>query len=130
MFDWHTAVYYREKNELLLENVTKEKLEQANIELCRIRKDLQCRIMKLEETQRDRIRAYLIAIDGICIWNDIGKVILSGNEKADPDGALLAEKLEKWFQYYCGIWREVSRESELWRVREVVDWYADFLRKK
>ena len=130
LFDWHTAVYYREKNELLLENVTKEKLEQANIELCRIRKDLQCRIMKLEEMQRYRIRAYLIAIDGICIWNDIGKVILSGNEKADPDGALLAEKLEKWFQYYCGIWREVSRESELWRVREVVDWYANFLRKK
>ena len=130
LFDWHTAVYYKEKNELLTEEITKEKLEQANTEILRIREELQYRIMKLEETQRYRIRAYLIAIDAICIWNDIGKVILSGNEKADPDGALLAEKLEKWFQYYCGIWREVSRESELWRVREVVDWYANFLRKK
>ena len=129
LFDWHTAVYYKEKNELLTEEITKEKLEQANTEILRIREELQYRIMKLEETQRYRIRAYLIAIDAICIWNDIGKVILSGNEKVDPDGALLAEKLEKWFQYYCGIWREVSRESELWRVREVVDWYANFLRK-
>ena len=129
LFDWHTAVYYKEKNELLTEEITKEKLEQANTEILRIREELQYRIMKLEETQRYRIRAYLIAIDAICIWNDIGKVILSGNEKADPDGALPAEKLEKWFQYYCGIWREVSRESELWRVREVVDWYANFLRK-
>jgi hypothetical protein len=26
------------------------------------------------------------------------------------------------------MWREVSRESELWRIREVCTWYANELR--
>ena len=42
--------------------------------------------------------------------------------------AALATRLERWFRRYQQMWREVSRESELWRIREVCTWYANELR--
>ncbi|MCD8076263.1 MAG: family 20 glycosylhydrolase [Lachnospiraceae bacterium] len=40
----------------------------------------------------------------------------------------LASKIEEWFYLYKKIWRKVSRESELFRLQEVIDWCADTLR--
>ena len=37
--------------------------------------------------------------------------------------------LEEWFYDYKALWRSVSRESELYRIQNVVYWYADFLRE-
>lgn len=46
------------------------------------------------------------------------------------DSALqaLAGRLEEWFMAYKNNWRVSSRESELYRVQEVIFWYADLLR--
>ena len=38
-----------------------------------------------------------------------------------------ARALEGWLQRYEAQWREVSKESELWRIRDVTLWYASRL---
>ena len=66
---------------------------------------------------------WLIAAEGVRLWNHAGHAVSAGEK--DP---ALATRLEKWFRRYQPMWREVSRESELWRIREVCTWYGDVLR--
>lgn len=47
-------------------------------------------------------------------------------EESSP--AALASRLEEWFYQYKRLWRTVSREGELARVQEVINWTADRLR--
>lgn len=47
-------------------------------------------------------------------------------EESDP--AALASRLEEWFYQYKRLWRTVSREGELARVQDVINWTADRLR--
>ncbi len=44
------------------------------------------------------------------------------------EGTRLAAELEEWFLFYKEVWRSVSRESELYRIQDVVFGYADLLR--
>ena len=41
----------------------------------------------------------------------------------------LAEKFEEWFYDYSVIWRKTNKESELYRIREVVKYTCDYLRE-
>lgn len=41
----------------------------------------------------------------------------------------MAEKLEQWMYEYKEVWRESSKESELYRNEEVFYWYCDLLRE-
>ena len=43
---------------------------------------------------------------------------------------MLAEELEKWLYHYKEIYRSVSKESELYRIQELIVWYGDYLRMK
>lgn len=67
--------------------------------------------------------SYDITIDGIVIWNEIGRVVA----QEEKDSAL-AERLERWFMAYKSLWRETSRERDLAYISEIVFWYADLLR--
>ncbi len=40
----------------------------------------------------------------------------------------LATRLEEWFYQYKIVWRSISRESELYRIQNVIFWCADALR--
>lgn len=41
----------------------------------------------------------------------------------------LAAELETWMYEYKEVWREDSKESELYRIEEVFYWYSDLLRR-
>ena len=41
----------------------------------------------------------------------------------------LAAQLETWMYEYKEVWREDSKESELYRIEEVFYWYSDLLRR-
>jgi hypothetical protein len=41
----------------------------------------------------------------------------------------MASKLESWLMDYCNDWRAVSRESELFRIKEFV-WQICFILRK
>ncbi len=79
--------------------------------------------LHMEAARRTMVMNWLIAAEGVQLWNHVGHTVSAGEKNP-----ALAAKLEKWFRRYQQMWREVSRESELWRIREVCTWYADELR--
>ncbi len=77
----------------------------------------------MDAADRPIIANYLTAAEAIRLWNHAGHAVAAGEKNP-----ALATGLERWFRRYQAMWREVSKESELWRVREMTAWYADRLR--
>lgn len=73
--------------------------------------------------QRRRMAPYFIMSQGQRLLNRFGAVLCGGEDKA------LAVELETWYQSYKNLWHRSSRESELYRIGEVIFWMADFLRR-
>ena len=74
--------------------------------------------------ERKRLMPYFLMSDGQKLLNRFA-LWLSGQGE---DEKRLAGELEGWYQEYKTRWRETSRESELYRIGEVVFWLADRLR--
>ena len=87
----------------------------------------------LSEAGRKALPAYFLHARGQQIFNSIAGTIAKGKLEMDCSAAEppveLAAKLEKWFYDYKNLWRQDSKESELYRVQDVIFWYADELRK-
>lgn len=77
------------------------------------------------------ICAYILMGEGQKLLSMTGKVLYerSLNRRESYDGGELAVKLEYWLAQYSKLWRSVSKESELFRIVEVISWYADRLRE-
>lgn len=139
VFGWEKAVYYKERG---FDGLTKEEaasvtagLADADEALRRL-EDIEGRIRKmmpaLPERTKGILHACLVAIKGAELFQEIGAVIADRVCHRRPavaaQGMNLAAELEEWFMFYKEVWRSVSRESELYRIEEVVFWYADLLR--
>lgn len=79
--------------------------------------------LHMDAAHRPMIACWLAAAEGIRLWNHAAHAVSAGRRDA-----ALAAQLERWLYRYERMWREISRESELWRVRDVAVWYADELR--
>lgn len=102
-----------------------EKLSQITEKICHIVPDMAAE-------KRALIKPYLVAIRGMELIQKTG-VALGAREHREEmvfpvDARELASELENWFYDYKEVWRSVSRESELYRIQNVVFWYADYLR--
>jgi hypothetical protein len=91
-------------------------------------------LKQMDSRNRPLVKPYLVAAEGIRLFNSIGATISSllydvPNEEA-KDPMKLAVDLEYWFYSYKEIWRQVSKESELYRLQNLVMRYADFLRDR
>ncbi len=73
--------------------------------------------------EKRRMAPYFITAEGMKLLNRYAAV-LAGT----PDQTLAAD-LECWYQEYKTLWRRTSRESELYRIGEVIFWMADYCRK-
>lgn len=147
IFSWFYAVVYKEKcqgrlpfeNEWLsLARVKWDTMEEAGERLARLEGELYGMAGDMPERSRKRVYAYLLAAEGIGIFNQIGSAVQRRERQKEmgistlelrPDFGL-AEELECWYRRYRQLWHTVSRESELYRIREVVEWYGDFLRER
>lgn len=87
----------------------------------------------LDTGKRDQVKPYIVAAEGIILFNTIGATLCKEKYGMDNEAAAnpktLAEELEHWFYTYKEVWRSVSRESELYRIQNVMIWYADRLRE-
>ena len=79
--------------------------------------------LHMDAANRPMVARWLVAAEAIRLWNHVGHAVAEGRKDAN-----LAARLERWLRRYEAMWREVSRESELWRIRDVAVWYADQLR--
>ena len=72
---------------------------------------------------RWRISSYLLIIEGIQIFNEMGPTILKQKQSFE-----LAARLETWYMSYKELWRSTSKEGDLHHLSEIIFWYADLLR--
>lgn len=77
-----------------------------------------------EMEQPERLLPYFLMSDGQKLLNRYA-LWLSGREE---DTKALAAELEGWYREYRNLWYKTSRESELYRIGEVIFWMADSLR--
>ncbi|MCR5755243.1 MAG: beta-N-acetylhexosaminidase [Acetatifactor sp.] len=87
---------------------------------------------KLPAYAKQVVNAYILMAEGQKLLGHIGATLRSCESgKKYPstmDNCTLAVAWEKWFMKYKELWRTTSKESELYRLSEVVFWYADRLR--
>lgn len=134
VFQWRDAVMLKEKGRA---EMTPEEIERIPTVLDRLdewKEKLYEAIPHLAPEGRTLADAYLMAVHGMELFQKVGRIFLRGTRTEQPvpsnDRQKLAEELEKWFYHYKRIWRTVSRESELYRIEEVIFWYADRLREE
>lgn len=139
VFDWEAAVKYREMilwEKFEIKDVFKSDrlndLDKYVNKLKAMKSKLYTHINQLKEGKRSEILHYINALEAIEVFNEIGNIIwkqtnedsnISKNECYEAAG-----KLELWFYDYKKLWRKNCRESELYRIQEVINWYADYLR--
>ena len=109
-----------------------EKLESVNKALLEVKEELSACMKDVTEEQRKLVAAYILAADGCRYWNELATFVhkkeIQKQEFDKESAGILAANLEQWFYYYKRLWRTVSRESELYRIQELVGWYCDYLR--
>lgn len=74
--------------------------------------------------EKQRMLPYFIMSDGQKLLNRFAAYIYGREEEPKA----LAAELESWYHEYKQLWRRSSRESELYRLGEVIFWMADTLR--
>ena len=138
-FDWEAAVKYREMilwKKFEIKDVFRadrlNDLAKYENELKAIKCKLYTHINQLKESKRSEVLHYINALEAIEVFNEIGNIIW---KKTNEDSNIsknkcyeAAGKLELWFYDYKKLWRKNCRESELYRIQEVINWYADYLR--
>lgn len=141
-FAWMTMVQFKEccavgtnkkqGSDLILEK--QDSLQEAGaknlcIEKCE-QQLLRC-IKSMDSRTKEAVKPYLLAAEGMKIKNRIGAVLLKyvKGEAAGEAAGELANELETWYLQYRMLWYTLSKESELYRISQVIYWYADFLRE-
>ncbi|MBR3607179.1 MAG: family 20 glycosylhydrolase [Lachnospiraceae bacterium] len=139
-FNWYDLVWWKEKLANDKEGLyakeagnimargkkqkeVKEKLEQGILQI-------KTEMMYLDSQMRREIYSYLHGLEGMILFHKIGGYLLEREEGRIRFDNGLASKLEEWYLEYKRLWRKSSKESELYRIGEVIFWYADLLRER
>ena len=80
-------------------------------------------VQHMDSSSAGILHCWLNACEGIIVWNLVGAAVQNKHKDA-----ALAQRLERWLWQYEQQWMQVSKPSELWRIREMVRWYAALLR--
>ena len=90
------------------------------------------RLSQIEEDRRESIAPILHMAEGQILINTILSVLarehLGYQDVHTEDPKALAEALEIWYYEYRRQWHKISRESELYRIGDLIFWLADYLR--
>jgi hexosaminidase len=142
VFEWYHIVRYREmetkgnsmdERVQYLASLDFSRAEEANSRLQELVGKLYQSIPALSDQVRYLAQAYILAAEGMMIFNRIGSFPSQTEGQTgkiayrELDG--LAQSLENWFYHYKECWRRSSKESELYRIQDVIVWYADRLRE-
>lgn len=106
---------------------------EVNEEIDRCQEELCARMPQMDSRGRKRMLPYLIMSDGQKLLNRLAVAVTGKHLGKTSDITVcpvaLAADLERWYQEYKRLWYRTSRESELYRLGEVIFWLADRLRK-
>ena len=139
-FCWGDLVVWKEKftkdvkigEELIdkMNQVNLEELREESKKVLEIEEELYSLLGKVED--KEAMQEFIVSTQGISIITDIFTEIISKeiyNKNLDKDKAVsLAKKFDFWFYDYSKIWRKYNKESELYRIREVIQYTCEYLR--
>ena len=129
--DVGTSMYEKAKNEMM--QVSESKLKTA---VSRCYEIINC--LKQNDSGsyvylQEEMLEYYLAARGVALMQELTLIIKNreyGQDVKPLDTTYeLASKLEYWLMDYCTEWRTVSRESELYRIKEFVWQICSILRK-
>lgn len=132
VYSWRNLVHHKTwaqgdldapRAESPLKHAEDERMACADAAIAQAEDGLHTCCSQMDSVSRDMIARWLVAAEAIRLWNHAGHAVSAGRKDN-----VLAGRLERWLRRYEAMWREVSRESELWRIRDVTTWYADQLR--
>lgn len=89
-------------------------------------------LVGVEEEKRKYIAPILHMAEGQILINTmfgVFKNVHDGQQNQCVDKKALAEAFEIWYYEYRRQWHKISRESELYRIGEVIFWLADYIRE-
>lgn len=129
--DFNTCLYDHSKAKII--ETTPEQLS-ASIRRC---KEILVDMAKLYGTGstagQEAFREFYLSARGVALMQETAMVIKKFEYGQEVDllesPRALAAKLEYWLSDYCEAWRMVSRESELFRIREFFSQICLILRK-
>ncbi len=89
------------------------------------------KLSAVRQERREDVCAYILMGEGQILLTLTGKALYdhSRGRKTDTDAGALAVRLENWLMEYKKLWRTASKESELFRIVDVICWYTDRLRE-
>lgn len=139
-FDWFSLVWYKER---LRHKPVKEKYEYVAKRLEKLSEDVLPINQRVDELVRelknegshvdsgfrDMLYSYKLSAEGVKLFNLLGAFAIKGNRDIGILPVDLAVRLENWLYDYKNLWRTTSKESELGRIVEVIDFYCDLLRR-
>ncbi len=136
-FEWWNAVINYENrelgaNEMEMRNLERfedvEKIRKSDAALVEISEQLRANGVNMDSSARSQIGNYIVTIEGIRIFNEIGLALAEENKGKPVERPELADRLEVWFMSYKEQWRSTSREGDLHHISDIIFWYADLLR--
>ena len=131
---WEEVVAFKERYDTLkakLETFDVEYLENEYKKARKVEDELISMLNDIEN--KYDIQELIIAVEGMGLFNeffinvmkyDLGKE----NSKLIYEPKKLAENIEVWFYDYSRVWRMRNKESELYRIREVIQYICKYLR--
>jgi len=140
-FLWESLVDYKEES---TKTESKEKMDEffgtfnlehvlvANDKLALAIEQMYQVMCSMDSSKRSVVKAYLIIAKGMMLFNTLGATIGQyQHQKENPlaiSPLILAVDLEYWFKDYKELWRSHCKEGELYRIQNIIFWYADLLR--
>jgi HEPN domain-containing protein len=132
---WSFLVEYKEKKQKKIRKEIVVQAYQANDKLEKAVEKMYHNMIHMESAVRSVVKAYLIMAKGLILFYTVLVTLYEKIHKKDSihqelivDPLTLASNLEYWFMDYKKLWRSQSKEGELYRIQEIVFWYADCLR--
>ncbi|ADO78183.1 glycoside hydrolase family 20 zincin-like fold domain-containing protein [Halanaerobium praevalens] len=143
-FGWEMIVRFQEMNKLkradqrvtaYFADFEPDLVKKANQKIKKQVQKIYQSLSSVALDKKSKLQAYLIAAQAMLLFNKIALLInnlKSGNLKSELksnfNSKQLAVDLEYFLKDYHQLWLSISRESEFYRIRDIINWYADYLR--
>jgi len=129
--DFGSCLYENAKKDIM--QATEEQLVTAITHCAKTINSLKQNVAGYYTSHQEELSEFYLAARGVALMQELALVIKKyeyGQNVCLPEPPFgLASKLEYWLMDYCEAWRAVSRESELYRIKEFFSQICSILRK-
>ncbi len=124
--------FYAQSKKLMM-SYDESKIKTAYTEIREIEENISALYQAVYEDRKIDVAEFLVAADGLALFQALLLVIKKKYFDQTTTGLIykpseLAIKLEYWFTSYKSVWRKRNKESELFRIKDVIMGICKLLR--